>query len=457
MAGIGFELRKVIDNSYGLLHSTKSYAVAAITINGPMFLCIIAVNIARLILGNRLYSGIPIDSILITVTYTFVVASIITGSYSLTLTRYISDCIYNKKYIKVFPSLLGAIIPALLISIIASLCMVLWGGLDNEYIIPILTLLSLVCVVWLEMIYLSAIRNYEIITKAFFIGNILGIIFLLLIRLIEERWKIHYIFFSFNAGFTATASLLIYQISMSFGNSLKGSMEWLSYFKKIPSLFMTGLFYSLGLYFLCVYYRFSREQIFINGFIIPKPEFDIPFFWAAVGIIPGMAYFSVKFETSLYTNCVELFSKINNNGIASEISYCIQKLITEIRYYSIKFLLIQVSISLFMMIVPLMLVQVNEAIFVFWMLTVGLSATLLMYAAMLVMLYFDKKDYPCIISLIYMSLAISLTLFLDNFGAGLIGLGFMIAALISMILSVILLIIFISNLKDYVFIMKNKM
>lgn len=218
---------------------------------------------------------------------------------------------------------------------------------------------------------------------------------------------------------------------------------------------MTGLFYSLGLYFLCIYYRLSSGEIFINGFLVLKPEFDLPFFWAAIGIIPGLVYFSTRFETSLYTNSRELYSKINNNGTGAEIDYLIQNLISIVKYYCTKLALLQATITLFMLLVPFAVMQIDKTVYVFWMLAIGLSATLFMYAIMLVLLYFDGKGYAVTISFIYINLIILLTVFLDNFSDGLIGFGFMVASVISTLISIIILIMFMLNIRNYIFIMKQ--
>lgn len=454
MAGIGFELKKMIDSGNGLLHTVKSYGLAAATINGPMVLCMITVSIARCLLGNGEHCGIPADAVLTTITYAFILSSIITGSYSLVLIRYISDCIYNKEYSKVFPSLLGAIIPALFFSIAASLGMVLWGGLKIEYSISVSTLFSVVSIVWLEMVYLSAVKNYKAIIKGFFLGNILGIFLLVFTGTVSEGWKLQYVFFSFTIAFTVTAALLMYQIRKFFRGGLRGAIEWIGYFKKFSSLFLTGLFYTLGLYFLCIYYRFCSGEIFINGLIAMKPEFDLPFFWAVLGIIPGLVYFSVRFETLLHTHCRELYSKINNNGTGSEIDHCIKNVITTVKYCCIKLALVQATVMLSMLLAAIAKMKMNETVYVFFVLTIGLSTTIFMYAIMLIVLYFDGRGCALIISSIYMSLSIILTLFFNNSASGLAGLGFMIASVTSMLISIILLIIFMLNIKNYIFIMK---
>jgi polysaccharide biosynthesis protein PelG len=306
----------------------------------------------------------------------------------------------------------------------------------------------------LEMIYLSAVKNYKSILKGFLAGNIIEILMIILIGSIPDGWKIQYVFLCFNTGFTVTAGFLMYQISIFFGEGTGGVTKWAGYIKKFPSLFMTGLFYSLGFYFLYINYRFSSGEIFVQGFMALKPEFDLPFFWAALGIIPGLVYFSTRLETALYMDSRELYLKINNNGTGAEIDYCTQNVVSTVKYYCIKLALVQAIVMLFMLLIPFATMEITKTVYVFWMLTVGLCATLFMYAVILVVLYFDGKGYALMISFIYMSLNIILTLFFNHYVAGLIGFGFMAGSVISMIISIILLMIFMANLKNYIFIMK---
>lgn len=455
MAGIGFELGRMLDSRRSMAHSVKSYGLAVVTLHGPMILCMATISIARLLTGSKAYSGIPAGNILVTIAASFILSAVITGSYSFVLQRYVSDCIYNKEYAKILPSLYGAMIPALLAGSAAAVSMVLWGGLKAEYGALLSLQFSVVCIVWLEMIYLSAVKNYKSIIGGFFAGNLLCIILLLLIETVPEYFRLQYIFFSFSAGLSLTAALLMRQIRNYFGSGTGDIMKWAGYFLKYPLLSLTGLFYTAGFYFLYLYYRLTGSEVIKDGFILLIAGFDMPFSLAVLSMIPGLVFFSVRFETPLYKFSRELNHKLNSGGTYGEISYCLQNIIAIIKYGLIKLLLVQSVVVLLLVSVSLAVVPANSTAYVYWALTAGVGAALPMYAVILIILYFDAKGYAAVISVIYFVLNIGLTVFFDLSRHAHVELGFLTASLISLSVSAILLTVFMKNIRNYILVMKH--
>lgn len=290
MAGIGFQLKKMIEKDNGLLHMIKSYGLAILALNGPIILCILSVSVIGFLLKKPDYSGIPRDQILVTLTYSFVVSSVVTGAYSLILTRYVSDCIYKREDSKVMASFYGGIIPALVFNLVISMVLIFWGGLDIQYGLVIMILLSIISIIWIEMIYLSAVNDNISISVGFLLGNFFIVILLVFLKFIPEEYQLMYIFFCFITGFTITAVILMLQIKITFKGDWDNYFEWVTYIKTYPSLCLTGLFYTMGLYFPSIYYRFTSDNFMSNGFLTMQKKFDFPFYFAVLTIIPGMVF-----------------------------------------------------------------------------------------------------------------------------------------------------------------------
>ncbi len=101
------------------------------------------------------------------------------------MSRYISDCIYAKKSGCIFESFLGvSIICSIISTIIMSLLLI--NSPLNLFIKSICFMITIILsLIWLEIIYLSAIKEYLHIVSFFLIGisivilgTILGIEFL---------------------------------------------------------------------------------------------------------------------------------------------------------------------------------------------------------------------------------------------------------------------------------------
>ena len=456
MAGIGFQLKRIIEKDTGFIHSIKSYGLAVISLNGPMLLCLIAVSIAGLLLRNDTYSSIPREHILVTITYSFVVSSITTGTYSLILTRYISDCIYQKDYKKVMASFYGGMLPAIVFSFLISVALVVFANLQIEYAACILILLSVVSIIWLEMLYLSAVNDNKGISIGFMVGNIIIVMMLLFLSFIPEKWELIYIFLCFITGFFVTALLLMVQIKNVFEEEDNSYFEWISYMKKFPDLWLTGLFYTLGLYFPCLYYRFSSENFLVNGFLTMQKDFDFPFYIAVLSIIPGLVFFVVKFETQLHIKCNEFFSAITNYGTFNEVKFFMGSLKKTIVHFFYKFCIVQFTVMSVLIFFSFRIGKGPlvdfKTYFILWMCVIAMGSTLIMYVAKIVLLYFDERLFAYYIATFYMVSVILLTTVINK--DGLQGVGFMAASVFSAILSYILMVLFLKKMRNQVFMMR---
>ena len=104
MAGIGFELKKLFGKK-GYLRNLRAYLYTAFITVGPTILCISMVTAIQLFL---IFIGVGLSDrelFLAAVTYSFVFSLIITSGFSMIVTRYISDKLFDKEYDYILPSL----------------------------------------------------------------------------------------------------------------------------------------------------------------------------------------------------------------------------------------------------------------------------------------------------------------------------------------------------------------
>jgi uncharacterized membrane protein len=115
MAGIGFELRKLLKNK-SLLGMLRAYSFAGMISSGPWLLTISSM-LAIGILGRD-----PSDAtqqmvrFQVSVTYVIATTLILTGGLQLGLSRFIADRLFEKKPYLVLPNLLGAMTVTSLVS-----------------------------------------------------------------------------------------------------------------------------------------------------------------------------------------------------------------------------------------------------------------------------------------------------------------------------------------------------
>ncbi|MEA3393662.1 MAG: exopolysaccharide Pel transporter PelG, partial [Pseudomonadota bacterium] len=126
MAGIGFELRKLLNKrSYaGVL---QAYAYAGLISSGPMVLSIVGMVLISVLSFGVVIPHILISQFQITVTYIYFSSLILTGPVQLSFTRFISDRLYVKDEAAVLPNFNGLLFLVINVSILLALPVALFG------------------------------------------------------------------------------------------------------------------------------------------------------------------------------------------------------------------------------------------------------------------------------------------------------------------------------------------
>jgi len=163
MAGIGFELRKILKEDR-LLSLAKVYGYSAILSSGPWVISIVAILIVGFL--NLSHTGAVRDAFRfqVVITYAIALASslILTGILQLPFTRYIADLIFKKREEEILPSYFGAIILSWSLGLIIMLPLYLWlfDGLDISFILGALFTFMVLCGVWISSILAASLKYY---------------------------------------------------------------------------------------------------------------------------------------------------------------------------------------------------------------------------------------------------------------------------------------------------------
>ncbi|MFT8373002.1 MAG: exopolysaccharide Pel transporter PelG, partial [Liquorilactobacillus satsumensis] len=107
MAGIGFELKKLFKKR-GLLATARAYGYAGIVCTGPMILGIVLL-LSILFLSRAYNMSFHGQEVFVsTITYTLLFSLTVSGFFSLVVTRFIADMLYEKQEKKIMPSFWGS-------------------------------------------------------------------------------------------------------------------------------------------------------------------------------------------------------------------------------------------------------------------------------------------------------------------------------------------------------------
>jgi uncharacterized membrane protein len=183
MAGIGFELRKLLQSNT-ILGTLKAYGYAGVISSGPWVLSIIGIMIlGLLILPNKIMSW-KITQFQISATYLIAFSLILSGLFQHAFTRFIADRLYDKQTYAVVPNFHGVMLVITLISGPLSLiCLDLFmSNQSGLYRILMNSCFVVMCNVWIGVTLLSGLKSYKAILILFFVAYSFIVIFGLLFK-----------------------------------------------------------------------------------------------------------------------------------------------------------------------------------------------------------------------------------------------------------------------------------
>ena len=169
MAGIGFELKKLFAKK-GIILSVRANLYAGLVVAGPMILG------GLLLLGTRFISGIggasthQQDLIMVIITYSLLFSLLLSALFLFILARFVADMLYINAYERVLPSLYGSASILLVVGSISWAVFLYFSGLEFKYCFYSFTLFCEGLFVWLQINYITALKEYKTILAGFFYG-----------------------------------------------------------------------------------------------------------------------------------------------------------------------------------------------------------------------------------------------------------------------------------------------
>lgn len=328
MAGIGFELRKLLrDESYfGLL---RAYCYAGLIGSGPWIFSILGLlSIGMLSAGART-AALEVNSFLVSITWLMASSLVFAGPLQLFFGRFVADRLYARETASVVPNLLGAILLTQVVSGAAGAALVTFafhGPLS--YRLLMLACFVVLCDLWLLVVMLSGLKQYRAVLGIYFGGYALVVALSLALRpagitgllggfLAGQSWMVVACFALVVARFPARDSV---------------RFDFLRPDQRHLDLALTGLLYNLGFWVDKGIFWFtpavSRPVI---GPLRASIIYDLPMFLAYLSIVPGMAVFLVRIETDFAELNEAFYRSIREGATLDEIESAKAGLVASVR------------------------------------------------------------------------------------------------------------------------------
>lgn len=395
MAGIGFSLNRLFQKK-GILNLCRAYAYAGAVAIGPMVMGVC------LLLGISFVSqvaGMPQDQREIMncmLTYSLLVSLFVSSFMNMILTRYISDMLYEGKRERIMPSFYGALAVMLPVCFIGYGIVLVFSGIPFVYIIVSMWFALTMIVVWTQMNYLSALKDYRSIALGFAASMLTGFLMALVLAFFRRGTVLSLMFCVILAY--GIMSIWYYVLMLGYFPRGEGSsFTYLQWFDKCRALALTGVFVNLGLYGHIVVMYFGPLHRKIMGLFYAAPSYDIPSLTAFFSILITTISFVTSVEVRFYPEYRQYYSLYNDGGSINDIEAAEDRMVEvlgrELVYCGYRQIISTILFVVFggfiMDILPLGMMDLGKGIF--RTLCVGYGLYAIANAMMLILLYFE--DY----------------------------------------------------------------
>jgi len=311
MAGIGFELKKILDKN-SLMSIVQAYGLAGVIGSGPWVISILALLCIGLVSLKMMTSGTVIIQFLVIVTYLMAGSLIVSGLFQLLLTRFISDLIYTEQESRIVANLFGTmLVTSLLASILAIGILATSHSIAMPTKLVIFTSFILLCLQWLIIVFLSGMKEYYQI----FFTIMASYLLMVLLSVIIQPETVFGLMSIFAVCQAILTFVFMFSVVRTFPSEHFVLFEFLDRNKAFYSLMMCGLAYNLGVWLdKFVFWSRSETSHQVIDFFHASYIYDVPIFIAYLAIVPGMAVFMLKMETDFADRCLSFYDSVREGA-----------------------------------------------------------------------------------------------------------------------------------------------
>ncbi len=441
MAGIGFELRKILkeDRLFSVL---KMYGYSGMLSAGPWVISILAILLVGFInIASSHREGSEVFAFPIVITYAIALASslIITGLVQLPFTRYTADLIFAHREQEVLPSYFGTLLVSWTVGFIVALPVSLWAFKAQSllFIVGVVSTFLVLCGVWVSNILAVSLKYYRSVLLAYFVsyGSIV-------ISSYFFGSSLEVLLMIFLFGNALLLIILMTLIVKSYEASTLLDFRFFINKKFYWSLAFAGFFYTLGSWidkFIFWYHPLTGSKVI--GLLQASVVYDMPIFIAYLSIIPGMAIFFYRLEADFADNYDFFFNSVREGAPLELIERYHHSMIRTIRHSIREIMVVQgvINIILFLS-APALFSWLNIPqlyLGLFYVLTIGAQLQLGFMSVLAILYYLDRRVVAMWLSILFFVLNSVLSFTSIYMGPAMFGYGYAVSLLISFVISLL--------------------
>lgn len=313
MAGIGFELRKLLrKRTYtGML---QAYAYAGIISSGPWVLSIVGILLIGVFSIGAVDADASISQFQVTVTYLFLISLILTGLVQLSFTRFVADQIFLKNNDAIMPNFNGLLLLSMSLSLVLALpaAAFLFPEQSALYRLLFAIGLTVMSAIWIATVFLTGMKHYHAIVLIYFLGYATTIGLALMLRRLSG---LEGLLLGFVIGHVLLLLGMIWLVYRNYNADRFIAFDIWKPGAMYRSLMASGFLFNLGAWIdkILFWYHPDTGQAVI-GPLHASVIYDIPIFLAYLSVIPGMAVFLVRIETDFVEYYVKFYDAVREGA-----------------------------------------------------------------------------------------------------------------------------------------------
>ena len=437
MAGIGFELRKILNrDSYFAL--VRAYAYAGLISSGPWVLSILGLVAIGLLSVNIAVPNLLISQFQVSVTYLIMASLILTGVLQLSFTRWVSDQLFGHRSDTIVPNFAGVLLVTN--GVAGSLSLVLvFASFSGESVIYRALLVAgfvTMCDVWLATIFMSGLKFYKTIVFLFAGGYGVSVVLAVLLR----GQGLEGLLAGYIVGQFLMLMGMVFIILRSFPAERLIAFDCFRPGAMYPTLMAVGLLFNFAIWADKIVFWLAADTGHpVIGPLRASVIYDMPVFLAYLGIIPGMAVFLVRFETDFVEWYDRFYNAVREGGSLEEIARMRDEMVFAIRQGLFDIIKIQtLSVLVLVVFAPTLFDKLNISplyLPLFYVDAVAASLQVALLAVMNVFFYLDKRREVLATVALLAALNVLLSMVSLRLGVVFYGYGFALAMLVTLVFS----------------------
>lgn len=436
MAGIGFELRKLLQKRsfFGLL---QAYAYAGVISSGPWVLSIVGILFVAFLSLGVVTPRALVTQFQVSVTYLILSSLVLTGFIQLGFTRFVADGLFKKQEARVLPNFNGMLLAVTTVSGACGLpaIFLLFHGVSLSYRLLMLSGFVILCATWVVTIFLAGMKQYRGIVGLFVVGYAVMVLSALLLRSYGRDGLL----LSFVIGhFVLLTGMVTLTLRMFPLSGPPVAFDFLRPGAMYASLMLAGFLYNFAVWVdKLIFWFYPDTGQKIIGPLRASLIYDLPIFIAYLAIIPGMAAFLVRIETDFVEYYEKFYDAVREGGSLDHIEAMRNNMLFAIRRGLFEIIKIQAVAVLLVFLLGEKLLRVLGMSPLYLPLlyvdVVGAGLQVVLLGILNIFFYLDKRHLVILLCLLFLGANTLLTALSLRLGANFFGYGFASSLLISVL------------------------